>query len=85
MSFEMLFFLVFTGQAISEIGDSVFMSDSKGSCEAGQTPTTKAVDGSGTLQLTPKGLSKHTVLKVCPNWYFLNCLTFNVIKFKYTS
>lgn len=84
MSFEMLFF-VFTGQAISEIGDSVFMSDSKGSCEAGQTPTTKAVDGSGTLQLTPKGLSKHTVLKVCPNGYFLNCLTFNVIKFQYTS
>nr|XP_022322382.1 uncharacterized protein LOC111123938 isoform X5 [Crassostrea virginica] len=44
----------FTCYAISEIGDSVFMSDSKGSCEAGQTPTTKAVDGSGTLQLTPK-------------------------------
>lgn len=41
----------FTCYALTENGNTVYMSDSKGSCEAGQTPTTKSSDGSGTLQL----------------------------------
>ncbi|XP_061164536.1 uncharacterized protein LOC133173571 [Saccostrea echinata] len=41
----------FTCYALTESGDTVYMSDSKGSCEAGQSPTVKAPDGSGTLQL----------------------------------
>lgn len=40
------------------------MSDSKGSCEAGQTPTTKSSDGSGTLQLASTGRPNNNLQNV---------------------
>ncbi|XP_078324582.1 uncharacterized protein LOC144622621 [Crassostrea virginica] len=45
-------FYRFTCYAISASGDSVYLSDSRGMCEAGQAPTVKQSDGSGTLTLT---------------------------------
>lgn len=48
------------------------MSDSKGSCEAGQTPTTKSSDGSGTLQLASTGWSK--------NNQYMRCISNKVIE-----
>ncbi|XP_061164537.1 uncharacterized protein LOC133173572 [Saccostrea echinata] len=42
----------FTCYAISSTGSSVYLSDSRGMCEAGQTSTVKQSDGSGTLTLT---------------------------------
>lgn len=45
-------------QALTETGGVVYMSDSVGSCEAGQSPTVKSADGSGTLQLESTGLLK---------------------------
>lgn len=47
-----LFFLL---QAISLSGSQIQISDSAGSCEAGQTATVKASDGSGLLTLTSTG------------------------------
>lgn len=42
-------------QAISLSGSQIQISDSAGSCEAGQTATVKASDGSGLLTLTSTG------------------------------
>uniref|UniRef100_A0A8W8LAD9 DUF7042 domain-containing protein n=1 Tax=Magallana gigas TaxID=29159 RepID=A0A8W8LAD9_MAGGI len=44
----------FTCFALSENGGQVMMSDSAGSCAAGQSPTTKATTGSGVLTLSIK-------------------------------
>lgn len=57
--------LIFFEQALTENGNTVYMSDSKGSCEAGQTPTTKSSDGSGTLQLASTGWSKNNQYMRC--------------------
>lgn len=59
-------------QALTENGNTVYMSDSKGSCEAGQTPTTKSSDGSGTLQLASTGWSK--------NNQYMRCISNKVIE-----
>nr|XP_034301244.1 uncharacterized protein LOC105330858 isoform X2 [Crassostrea gigas] len=45
----------FTCLAISLSGSQIQISDSAGSCEAGQTATVKASDGSGLLTLTSSG------------------------------
>lgn len=42
-------------QAVSVSGNVVYISDSKGSCQANQTSTSKQNDGSGTLVLTKQG------------------------------
>lgn len=47
--------IVFPLQAISLSGSQIQISDSAGSCEAGQTATVKASDGSGLLTLTSTG------------------------------
>ena len=39
-------------QAITQSGNTIEISDSRGSCEAGQTANTKQADGRGTLSLT---------------------------------
>lgn len=44
-------------QAITVSGNQVQISDSAGSCEAGQTATVKASDGSGLLTLSSVGKS----------------------------
>lgn len=62
----------FTCYALTENGNTVYMSDSKGSCEAGQTPTTKSSDGSGTLQLASTGWSK--------NNQYMRCISNKVIE-----
>ncbi|KAK3099736.1 hypothetical protein FSP39_008703, partial [Pinctada imbricata] len=42
-----------TCYAVTTSGSNVVASDSLGACEAGQSPTTKATDGTGTLTFTP--------------------------------
>lgn len=41
-----------TFKAVSKSGETVYISDAKGSCKKGQTSTSKATDGSGTLVFT---------------------------------
>lgn len=53
--FKYRFLLLLTFQAITVSDGLVYMSDSKGSCEANQTSTVKQTDGSGTLVLTKQG------------------------------
>lgn len=50
--------LAFIFQALSENGGQVMVSDSAGSCAAGQSPTTKSTTGSGVLTLSIKGNKK---------------------------
>ncbi|KAK3097990.1 hypothetical protein FSP39_015096 [Pinctada imbricata] len=51
----------FTCLSITKTGSNIYISDSQGSCQPGQNPTTKQTDGSGTLTLTP--LYKNKFLK----------------------
>ncbi|XP_078324224.1 uncharacterized protein LOC144622567 [Crassostrea virginica] len=48
-------FYRFSCLAVSVSGNVVYISDSKGSCQANQTSTSKQNDGSGTLVLTKQG------------------------------
>lgn len=53
--YRFLLLLTWFFQAITVSDGLVYMSDSKGSCEANQTSTVKQTDGSGTLVLTKQG------------------------------
>lgn len=45
-------FFCLTLKAISKVGETLFISDAKGSCVKGQTSTVKTSTGSGTLLLS---------------------------------
>lgn len=51
----MIMFCLSLWQAVEDTGSLLRVSDSAGSCNAGQTPTVKQVDGSGTLEISLKG------------------------------
>lgn len=59
-----------TLKAISKVGETLYISDAKGSCVKGQTSTVKTSTGSGTLVLST--YSKSHELKKNTDFKFLN-------------
>jgi hypothetical protein len=65
-------------QAMTNVGGSLTMSDSAGSCEPNQTSHTKQADGSGVLTLVMQGivLSRRILLKFEISCHSLNSMIY---------